>query len=341
MHCGIVPCGTLSEQSMKAEDRKLILGAGTTDFGPLTLLCRPPTLIPRPETAHIFTRLAELLLTCHGDWRPLDGAKQTCPDQDQTLGGLRILDLCTGSGSIPLLLAHLLDTRCDRLIGYDYHPSAVELARENLELVLRQASTEKGVGRRAVVAAHQGDIFDEAFVGQVLDDFQSHPHVRERTELGDHLAGPMREKGTGKEEGQGDVDLVVSNPPYIARTEWEELPPSVKDYEDPRALIGERVLSTPISPASPPAQITESTMNTHGKGLVFYERIAEILPDVLSPVQDLQRRGWNSGTTPRVAVEIGHEQGEDVKAIFGSVGMRCEVWQDQYERDRMVVGWHR
>ncbi len=36
----------------------------------------------------------------------------------------------------------------------------------------------------------------------------------------------------------GEFDLVVTNPPYIAETERAALPAEVRDYEDPRALFG-------------------------------------------------------------------------------------------------------
>ncbi|CAK9781245.1 S-adenosyl-L-methionine-dependent methyltransferase [Cutaneotrichosporon oleaginosum] len=94
------------ERRARGEPLQYILG--DTDFGPLTLLCRPPVLIPRPETAYIVEHLASLLPS-----RPL-----------------RVLDLCTGSGCIPLLLAHL---RADlTAVGVDVSPDAVSLAKENI-----------------------------------------------------------------------------------------------------------------------------------------------------------------------------------------------------------------
>ena len=32
-------------------------------------------------------------------------------------------------------------------------------------------------------------------------------------------------------------DLIVGNPPYIAPEEWQELEPSVKNWEDKQALV--------------------------------------------------------------------------------------------------------
>ncbi len=36
----------------------------------------------------------------------------------------------------------------------------------------------------------------------------------------------------------GRFDVVVSNPPYVADGEWPSLPPSVRDFEPPGALLG-------------------------------------------------------------------------------------------------------
>ncbi|MGR3295020.1 MAG: N5-glutamine methyltransferase family protein, partial [Candidatus Bathyanammoxibius sp.] len=41
-------------------------------------------------------------------------------------------------------------------------------------------------------------------------------------------------KGLGLE---GEIHFIVSNPPYVPAGEWQGLPPEVRDYEDPRALV--------------------------------------------------------------------------------------------------------
>ena len=84
---------------------------GTVDFGPLELLCERPVHIPRPETAHVFGQLARDL-TQQND--------------------LKILDLCTGSGCVALLMAHLLGPQAQRIWGVDVSSSAIGLAKRNL-----------------------------------------------------------------------------------------------------------------------------------------------------------------------------------------------------------------
>jgi release factor glutamine methyltransferase len=43
---------------------------------------------------------------------------------------------------------------------------------------------------------------------------------------------------------QGPVDLVVSNPPYVAADEWEFLQPEIRLYEPRAALVGDDVAET-------------------------------------------------------------------------------------------------
>ncbi|KIN97884.1 hypothetical protein M404DRAFT_16699 [Pisolithus tinctorius Marx 270] len=71
---------------------------GTTPFGPLSLLTRPPTLILWPETE---------------DWN-LRPANAISPKGNRPLS---VLDPCNGSGCIPLLLCHLWPPGSVRAFG--------------------------------------------------------------------------------------------------------------------------------------------------------------------------------------------------------------------------------
>ena len=244
----------------------MLIREGDTPFGHLKLLCRPPTLIPRPETAYIFDRLADRILSLASP------ALRGRPYQ--------ILDICTGSGCIPLLLTHRLRSRLSiQSWGYDLSPSAVALAEDN--------RGHLGISPGEVSFA-QADLFDEGFVERATSDMG------------------------------GRANLLTANPPYISRDLFAQLPKSVSAYEDPRALLGE---------------VDEGDT----RGLAFYHRIAETLPSLLMPEgedQDGQR-----GEMPRVALEIGEEQGEAVSALLRARGLATEVWEDQYDRPRLVVGF--
>ncbi|KAL7752164.1 hypothetical protein RI367_002208 [Sorochytrium milnesiophthora] len=101
--------------------------------------------------------------------------------------------------------------------------------------------------------------------------------------------------------------LIVSNPPYIAQREYDvDLDPSVRDWEDRRALVGGLV------------------------GTEFHERIAAIAQDVLRP----------SAPTgmPRLAMEIGETQGGQVQRILQAHGFsNVIIEQDMAGRHRCVV----
>ena len=253
--------------------------AGTTDFGPLELLTRPPVLIPRPETAYITAQLSSTILA--------SPSMHTCRKP------LRILDLCSGSGCIALLLAHQLGDHAS-IRGVDISPDAIQLAREN--------AVHTGLSDR--VAFDLGNLWADTVVTE-------------------------------------KVDIVVSNPPYIPRTEWETLSPSVTDFEDPTALVGDPE-DTPLTSNHLRNQRGGVPVKkSDGKGLAFYRRIATILPQLLDN-EDHLMTGQGAGLS-RVAVEIGAGQAQDVQQILCNLSSglvtRTEVWNDQYGVDRMVVGY--
>jgi len=46
------------------------------------------------------------------------------------------------------------------------------------------------------------------------------------------LLSPLKKAGL-----EGKVDVIVSNPPYVARHEWESLPPEIREHEPMNALV--------------------------------------------------------------------------------------------------------
>lgn len=99
---------------------------GEWEFFSLRFHCRAPILVPRPETEHLVETALDFLRK---------------PVGDRT----RILDLCTGSGCVAVVLArHCPDAQ---VWAVDINPAAVALAREN---VARHASR---------VQVLEGDLF--------------------------------------------------------------------------------------------------------------------------------------------------------------------------------------
>jgi release factor glutamine methyltransferase len=144
-------------------------------------------LIPRPETECWTIRLSEVVSPTPR--RPIS-----------------VLDLCTGSGCIPLLLCYLWPKGCLTACGVDVSPDAVQLAKDNA--VVCRIPTEAPATSRLksnVFIPLLADIRDHSFVNSLRPPF----------------------------------DIVTSNPPYIPRREYELLPPCVKNYEDAGALLGD------------------------------------------------------------------------------------------------------
>jgi release factor glutamine methyltransferase len=108
------------------------------------------------------------------------------------------VDLGTGSGAIALSLASEWESPTPLEVwATDTSPGALELVEENLAHLARRAPE---ASRRVRVAT--GSWFE---------------------------ALPL--------DHAGQLRLVVSNPPYVSASEWEELDPVVRDYEPFAALV--------------------------------------------------------------------------------------------------------
>ncbi|KAI1794105.1 S-adenosyl-L-methionine-dependent methyltransferase [Ganoderma leucocontextum] len=249
---------------------------GSQPFGPLNLAVRRPVLIPRPETEDWTIRLAESLSP--SSTRPLN-----------------VLDLCTGTGCIPLLLCHLWPPGSAHATGVDISTDAINIATENAALcgipVLPSPShATKGQAQNTFTPV-LGDLMHPTFVHEA------------------HLELPY--------------DLITSNPPYIPRAEYDELPASVKDFEDVRALLGETPGHT-----SPDAELPDTDCM---KGLVFYHRIATLA----------SRHGLLRSSGGTLALEVGDGQAGDIARIvennFKARLDRIDIWKDPWGKERVVV----
>jgi release factor glutamine methyltransferase len=207
---------------------------GSQPFGSLDLFVASPTLIPRPETEEwAIWLVGALRATQHDKAEPSHRPK-------------RILDLCTGSGCIPLLLCSELPHGTIKALGVDISSAAITLASRNRD---KHAHASPCSQQRNHFEVLQSDIFSPQFM-KVLRDHPLYP-----------------------------FDIITSNPPYISRFQFERLPRSVKSYEDSLALIGE----APISHHPTVALTDRSKVNT--EGLAFYRRISGLLESDESLIQ--------------------------------------------------------
>ncbi|KAI3138830.1 hypothetical protein CBS147325_6885 [Penicillium roqueforti] len=195
---------------------------GDQPFGDLEILCRRGVLIPRPETESYTYQAANLVRQMalgHND-------KSKSPNQARPL---RVIDLCTGTGCIPLLLHALLCPHFQELeiTGVDISPTALDLARENLEhnLQLGQLAPRAGTDihfYRADVLGHNSD--------------NSVPSIESMLQTQHPNLGAL---DISSPDQESECDLLISNPPYISQTDFRNgtTARSVRRFEPKLALV--------------------------------------------------------------------------------------------------------
>jgi release factor glutamine methyltransferase len=98
---------------------------------------------------------------------------------------------------------------------------------------------------------------------------------------------------------RGEVDLIVTNPPYVSDSEWLRLPPEVRDYEPRLALVA-------------------------GDGLHVFRYLASEAPSWLAPGGVL-------------VAEIGDRQGAKIRWAFRDPPWEASVLPDLTGRDRFLI----
>jgi HemK-like putative methylase len=168
----------------------------------------------RPETETYTSHLARLLLEgkLHKDlnperFGPVAAERKTRPEP------LKILDLCSGSGCISLLLYSLLSEKIPniKIRGYDISEKALKLSKENL----RNAERDHFHKPCPVEFRHQ-DIFGPD------DALQMAPQSK-------------------------SVDIIISNPPYIDPYHFNTTTSrSVRTFEPRLALVPRDMAATAV-----------------------------------------------------------------------------------------------
>ncbi|MFQ5715237.1 MAG: peptide chain release factor N(5)-glutamine methyltransferase [Candidatus Scalinduaceae bacterium] len=100
---------------------------------------------------------------------------------------------------------------------------------------------------------------------------------------------------------RGDIDIIVSNPPYVREVDWNKLEPEINEHEPREALVG-------------------------GKdGLRFYKRIIREAPEWLRP------EGF-------LILEVGETQAETITELIETEGHfeNIEITKDLQKIDRIV-----
>lgn len=174
--CGY--CGLIGKRAARVPLQHLI---GEQEFMGLTFLVNENVLVPRQDTEVL---VEEVMKQLHD--------------------GMRILDMCTGSGCILLSLLHY-SNGCTG-VGVDLSAGALDVAKENYRRLREERPDMEA-------RFFEGDLFGA-------------------------LAG-RRMPRSEKEDVSGEkFDIIVSNPPYIATGVIGTLMPEVREHEPVMALDG-------------------------------------------------------------------------------------------------------
>ncbi|OJJ96360.1 hypothetical protein ASPACDRAFT_17389, partial [Aspergillus aculeatus ATCC 16872] len=235
---------------------------GDQPFGDLTILCQKGVLIPRNDTETFTYAAAKQIRQQFPPPKPgpnpASPPPSSSPSPSPPPKTLRILDLCTGTGCITLLLHALLSPSYPslKIVGIDIHPPAIHLAQKNL----RHNVTLGDLSARA----SQEVEFRRADLLPCIPEFC--PRSRSRAQDASKQNGQMGMEGEGEGEGEAEVevDVIISNPPYISRTAFLDgtTARSVRFHEPVLALV-------PPSPVSEKGMVEEED--------VFYARIVGLV----------------------------------------------------------------
>jgi release factor glutamine methyltransferase len=187
---------------------------GEQEFWGLELEVTPDVLIPRPETEHVIEVALDRLALAN-----LRAEKSKIMSGE----GLLIADIGTGSGCIAIALAQELPEA--NIYALDISHAALAVAQRNAtrlgfsnRITFLQSDLFAGLyAERARLAVHLPEQIGSAAVGKSPITSQRSPVSNHRSLL---------------------FDLIVSNPPYIARREAATLAREVRDHEPAIALFG-------------------------------------------------------------------------------------------------------
>lgn len=139
-----------------------------------------------------------------------------------------------------------------------------------------------GTGSGAIAIALASELPDAAIVATDISQAALDTAQKNAARLGFEKRISFR-RGNLFEPVAGLFDIIVSNPPYIAQKEYDNLPAGVKDYEPPQALL-----------AGP-------------SGLDFHEKIIQ------QASAFLEKNGW-------LLLEIGAKQEHRVRGLLADTG---------------------
>jgi len=184
------------------------------EFWGLEFEVTPAVLIPRPETEHVVEVALERL-----------GARsiQTGPGARERATPLRLADIGTGSGCLAVALARELPQA--EISATDISAGALEVARRN--------AARHGVADR--IHFLQCDLLDALLPAE---SFSAAERRQAAAFAAAHEAAITSHGSQIASHESLSFDLIVSNPPYVARNEAASLAREVREHEPETALFG-------------------------------------------------------------------------------------------------------
>ena len=217
---------------------------------------------------------------------------------------LGILDLCTGTGNIALLLYQRLTSKMTQLkiLGVDEKYEGKAIANTNLNYNIRERGLNKDA--RLNVRFARADIFKPV----------NHPDIN-----------------------QTRWDILVANPPYISPKDFDrKTARSVRNWEPRSALVPASPSSTPPSStsppsisqpsastdpesSSPPSSSPSSASTAEEDGDLFYPRLTEIAEELGSNLVVFEVGDMNQAKRVAKMIKARHQ---------GTKWKGCEIWRD-------------
>ena len=290
---------------------------GSQPFGDLDIVCRPGVLTPRPETETYTIRLAELLESF------------IASKQGRDIKELRILDLCTGSGCIALLLHSLLrplrqrrgpssgcllDLRL-KVLGIDISTIALDLAHDNLEHNIRTGNLHALA--RSEVSFKRADVTGGCFnKSRDLNGWSAEANVQRLKDAIRHHHGLH-------------YDVLVANPPYISPKHFAPggtTSSSVRKWEPELALVPQQKTLPAHGKHCLDQHLAEPSLALE-RGDEFYPTLFDIAITVDANV---------------VVVEVGDaDQAARIASLAREMfsGNLIEIWRDNGSIAAVVPGY--
>ncbi|EEP78277.1 predicted protein [Uncinocarpus reesii 1704] len=261
----------------------------------------------QPETETYTARTARLILSELGARRP-----STAP--------FRILDLCTGTGCIPLLLHSLLAPSIPNLtiVGIDISPKALNLARRNLDY---------NISREHLLPRAKQDV--HFLQANVLHDEETQRLNGVATTVPGLptvlLDFPPAEANSGAKNA--DWDVLISNPPYISTADFGDgtTKRSVRLHEPKLALVPPPLTSSGQSQKMAYDEITAREDS-------FYPRLLDISEQIGSKLSIFEC--GDLGQARRITAMV------DERKRSGSLSrkVKTEIWKcDGFEGNDTVT----